>query len=158
EIRYLREDKRMGTAGALSLLPERPSLPLLVTNADLLTTVDYADLLDAHQSSGAWATMAVREYEYQIPFGVVRAEEETITGLEEKPVHRALVNAGIYALSPQALDHVPQDSFFDMPELFERLLEAGHPARCHPVHGYWLDIGRHEDLRRANEDFPGVFR
>jgi len=158
EIRYLREDKRLGTAGALSLLPEPPLQPLLVTNADLLTLVDYSDLIDAHIASGAWATMAVREYEYQIPFGVVQAQEDRITALEEKPIHRALVNAGIYALSPQTLEHVPRDSFFDMPELFSALLEAGHPTRCHPVHGYWLDIGRHEDLHRANRDYPGVFR
>ena len=100
EIRYLRERDRLGTAGALSLLPEQPSVPFVVTNADLLTQEDYGAMVDAHVSSGAAATMAVRSYEMQVPFGVVRTEEGRILSIEEKPVQRFMVSAGMYVLSP----------------------------------------------------------
>jgi len=157
EVRYLREDKRLGTAGALSLLPQSPDFPLLVTNADLLVTADYGEMMDEHVANGAMATMAVREHEYQIPYGVVRVEEDRIEELEEKPVHQALVNAGIYALSPEALGYVPHDTFFDMPELFATLIVDGKLVGCHRLDGYWLNICRHEDYHKANGDFPDVF-
>lgn len=156
DIRYLRESMRMGTAGALSLLPQ-PQMPILVSNADLLAKVDYSKLLDQHIYSAAMATMAVREHEYRIPFGVVHTAEGRIAALEEKPVHRVIVNAGIYSLSPEALSHVPKDSFFDMPELFGKLIESNLPVHCHHIDDYWLDIGRHEDLQKALLDFNEVF-
>jgi len=157
DIRYLREEKRLGTAGALSLLPQVPGSPLLVTNADLLVTADYGEMLDEHLARGAMATMAVREHEYQIPYGVVRTAEDRIKELEEKPLHLALVNAGIYALSPEALACVPHDAFFDMPDLFAKLINQEKPVCYHRLEGYWLDIGRHEDYHKANGDFPEVF-
>jgi dTDP-glucose pyrophosphorylase len=156
-VRYLREDRRLGTAGALSLLPQTPMLPMLVTNADLLATVDYGEMLEAHIDSGALATMAVREYEYQIPYGVVRTVDDQIAGLEEKPIHQTLVNAGIYVLCPEALSRVPPSTVFDMPELFAALIGEGKLARYHRIGGYWLDIGRYEDYNKANGDFPEIF-
>jgi len=158
-IKYLREDKRLGTAGALSLLPENPTLPILITNADLLATVDYGEMLDAHIASEASATMAIREYEYQIPYGVIETgTDEKIQALKEKPIHKALVNAGMYVISPEALEYVPDDHFVDMPELFSEFVSAGLTAICHRVHGYWLDIGRHEDFYQANADFTEIFK
>lgn len=157
EIRYLRETKRMGTAGALSLLPEQPSEPFIVTNADLLTREDHARMLDGHVESGALATMAVREYEMQVPFGVVTERDGEIESIEEKPVHRFVVSAGMYVLSPDVLPLVPPDQFFDMPSLFERMSRAGMRTRTHQISGYWLDIGRLPDYERANLDFPNVF-
>ncbi|MBL1140601.1 MAG: NTP transferase domain-containing protein [Proteobacteria bacterium] len=157
-INYLRENKRLGTAGALSMLPSEISEPLLITNADLLSTVDYGELLDSHYNSGAVATMAVREYEYQIPYGVVEVStDKKILALEEKPVHQTLVNAGIYVLSPVALKYIAHDVYVDMPEVFSAVLSAGHQAVCHPVHGYWLDIGKHEDFNQANLDYAEFF-
>lgn len=156
-IKYLREKTRMGTAGALSLLPDLPSDPVLVSNADLLANISYTELLGAHLDSSAAATMAVREYEYQIPFGVVRTEKEAIIELDEKPVHTALVNAGVYVLSPEILQHVPRDTFYDMTQLFDALIELGIKTRSHKIDGYWLDIGRYDDFCRANNDFDEVF-
>jgi dTDP-glucose pyrophosphorylase len=158
DVRYLRERARLGTAGALSLLPERPTLPFVVTNADLLTKEDYGRMVDRHVETEADATMAVRDYEMQVPFGVVRERDGHIEGIEEKPVQRFVVSAGMYVLSPQALDLVPRDAFFDMPSLFAAMVERGMCTRCHPVDGYWLDIGRLPDYERANLDFPQVFR
>ena len=155
-IRYLREDMRLGTAGALGLLPP-PEEPILVSNADLLTKADYKELLRSHIAANAVATMAVREHEFRIPYGVVHTQDGMIEGLEEKPIHRVIVNAGIYALSPAAVARVPQNTFFDMPDLFSNLIKDGLPTSCHRVDDYWLDIGHHEDLQQALIDFPAVF-
>lgn len=158
DVRYLREQARLGTAGALSLLPERPTLPVVVTNADLLTKEDYGRMVDRHVEAGADATMAVRDYEMQVPFGVVRERDGRIEAIEEKPVQRFVVSAGMYVLSPQALDLVPRNEFFDMPSLFGAMVERGMRTRCHAIDGYWLDIGRLPDFERANMDFNEVFR
>lgn len=157
EIRYLRESKRLGTAGALSLLPELPTEPLFVANGDLLMKVGYQDMLEGHVEARATATMAVREYEFQIPYGVVREEDGSIYRIEEKPIHRSLVNAGTYVLSPEAVEVVPKNSLFDMPMLFEELILRGRRTYCHKVRGYWLDIGHMSDYQKANDDFPGIF-
>lgn len=157
EIRYLRESKRLGTAGALSLLPRVAECPVLVTNADLLANIDYGAMIDEHELTNALATMAVREYEYQIPYGVIRVQEDHIMDLEEKPAHKVLVNAGIYVLSAEAVTYVPSDTFYDMPELFQTLIAEGKPVRRHLVDGYWRDIGSHDDFCKANSDYCEVF-
>lgn len=158
EIRYLHECKPMGTAGGLSLLPEMPNTPFIVTNADLLTNQDFDDLVRQHTETGADATIAVRSYEMQVPFGVVHEDNGWIQAIVEKPLHRFTVSAGIYVLSPQVLSLIPQNSFFDMPSLFEEMFRVGMHARCHPIDGYWLDIGRLDDYRQANIDFAKVFK
>jgi dTDP-glucose pyrophosphorylase len=157
EIRYLREEKRMGTAGALGLLPSRPTAPVLVSNGDLLVKFDHVEMLEAHLSSAAVATMAVREYEFQIPYGVVREADGTIQRIDEKPVHRELVSAGMYVLSPEALEFVPRGEFLDMPALFGSIIGLGLRTRCHPVRGYWVDVGRMADFQKANQDYREVF-
>lgn len=153
DISYLHEDKRLGTAGALSLLPDRPSDPLVVMNGDLLTRVRFDNMLNFHSEHGAAATMAVREYDFQVPYGVVQLNGSNIAAIEEKPVHRFFVNAGIYTLSPEVFEHIPNDTFFDMPTLFDRMLAAGHPTSAYPLREYWLDIGRLEELERAQNEW-----
>jgi len=149
-ISYLREDRRLGTAGSLSLLPQAPVLPIVVMNADLLTQASISSLLQFHVALESQATMAVREYDFQIPYGVVRTSGERITAIEEKPVQKILVNAGMYVLSPAALAHIPPDSYFDMPSLFDRLNAAGAVTVAFPLREYWLDIGRREDYDQAS--------
>ena len=158
EIHYLREQQRLGTAGPLSLLPERPTLPIVVTNGDLLTKEDHGHMVDRHVEAGVDATMAVRDYEMQVPFGVVRERDGRIESIEEKPVQHFVVSAGMYVLSPRTLDLVPRNEFFDMPSLFGAMVERGMRTRCHAIDGYWLDIGRLPDYERANMDFNEVFR
>jgi dTDP-glucose pyrophosphorylase len=157
EIRYLREAKRMGTAGALSLLPEMPTDPFLVANGDVLVKVDYGDMLDTHIRTGAAATLAVREYQFQIPYGVVEEDDGSIQRIEEKPIRRSLVAAGMYVLSPEAVRLVPRDKFFDMPSLIDNVIAKGGATRCYLIHGYWLDIGRMSDYRKANDDYQEMF-
>lgn len=147
-IDYLTESERLGTAGALSLIPQKPSHPIIVMNGDLLTEVDFVAMLREHQARSAQATMAVREYEMQIPYGVVKVEDGLIYSVLEKPVHKFLVNAGIYVLEPQALDHIPKAGHVDMPTLFERIRGTGSTF-AYPLREYWVDIGRLEDLEAA---------
>ncbi len=153
EIQYLHENKRLGTAGALSLLPALPEEPLLVMNGDLLTRARFDQILQFHEEHAADATMAVREYDFQVPYGVVKLEGEAILAIEEKPMHRFFVNAGIYALSPATLALIPQHEFFDMPTLFERIAKSGRPTVAYPLREYWLDVGRIEELERAQNEW-----
>ena len=157
EIKYLHENKRMGTAGALYFLPSIPKEPILVMNGDLLTKVDFGELLDYHIEQGASATMAVREYSYQVPYGVIDFDGERIEAIREKPSYSFFVNAGIYALSPEAVARVDKEEFYDMPQLFNALVEDGEKTTVYPVREYWLDIGRMDDFERAQEEYGEMF-
>lgn len=150
-IDYLREDKPLGTAGALSLLSPRPQLPFVVTNGDVMTDIRYGELLDFHQRHGAAATMAVRVHEWQHPFGVVRMDGVDIVGFEEKPVARTHINAGVYALSPEVLDCMQVNDVCDMPSLFEQMQVRGTRTVAYPMHEPWVDVGRPDDLKLANQ-------
>lgn len=158
EIDYVQEDRAMGTAGALSLLSERPDAPFIVMNGDLLVALQFSELLAFHRDSGARGTMVVREYEHQVPYGVVRAEGDYMTGIEEKPVERYFVNGGIYVLSPEALDLIPAGQPMDMPSLLTRITETGGKVAVWPLRDYWRDIGRIDDLEAARTEFDSVFR
>ncbi len=155
DIRYLRESQKLGTAGALSLLPERPNSPILVMNGDLLTKVNFTQLVDFHGAHRSKATMCVREYDFQVPYGVVKMDHHSITAIEEKPVQTFFVNAGIYMLEPEILDMIPKSDFFDMPTLFDRLIADRSKTIAFPVREYWLDIGHVEDFERANLEHSG---
>lgn len=155
-IEYLEENKRLGTAGALSLLKEKPNEPFFVMNADLLTNVDFTKLLDFHAFGNSTATMCVREYDFQVPYGVIETENDKIKSIVEKPVHKFFVNAGIYLLSPKVLDYIPQNSFYDMPTLFEKLIEENLNVLSFPIHEYWLDIGQMEDFQRAQTEYSNL--
>lgn len=156
-IKYIEEQKRMGTAGALSLLDEKPDSPVLVMNGDLLTKVNFQNLLDFHKEHNAQATMCVREYHFQIPYGVVEINGQRITSIIEKPSQRFLVNAGIYVLQPETLGLIPADTFFDMPDLFKWLIERGLTAAAFPIREYWVDIGQLPDLEQARGDYKEIF-
>jgi dTDP-glucose pyrophosphorylase/predicted transcriptional regulator len=152
EISYLQETESLGTAGALRLLPERPTAPLLVMNGDVLTDLDARQLLLFHREQGVAATMCVRDYEWRIPYGVVQIDRGRLVEFEEKPIRREFVNAGIYALSPEALDQIPPTGPIDMPELFRRIALNIGPAAVYPLREYWIDVGHLDDLQRAQSD------
>jgi dTDP-glucose pyrophosphorylase len=149
QIEYLREKTPLGTAGAIALLDPRPELPFLVSNGDVLTDIRYNELLDFHCRHGAAATMAVRQHEWQHPFGVVRTNGIEIVGFEEKPVARTHINAGVYGLQPTSLDVLQVGEHCDMPTLFSRLQDRGARTIAYPMHEPWLDVGREDDLERA---------
>lgn len=152
QVDYLREDSPLGTAGALALLNPRPEIPFVVTNGDVITDIRYSELLDFHTRHGAIATMAVRMYEWQHPFGVVQMQGVEIVGFEEKPVARSHINAGIYTLEPRALDQLCEGDCCDMPKLFERLQAKGARTVAYPMHEPWLDVGTSDALIQANRN------
>jgi len=157
-IDYLHEDKPLGTAGALSLLPNIPSSPILVINGDVLTKVDYNHLLAFHQEHNATATMCVREYDIQVPYGVVNVDTHRFIGIEEKPVHKFFINAGIYVLTPEALSMLSAGEHCDMPSLLNLVSQQEQVTAVFPVREYWLDLGQIEDFNRAKDEYGGVFK
>lgn len=157
EVRYLREDSAMGTAGALGLLPEKPEHPLIVINGDVLTKINMMHLLDFHRSHKAKATMCIQDYYFQVPYGVVQTEQHRLSGICEKPEHRFYVNAGVYVLEPEVLDIVPRNMPFNMTSLFEELIKLKCETVVFPVREYWIDVGRLDDLEKANGDYPEIF-
>ena len=151
-IDYIVEDKRMGTAGALTLLKKRPDKSFFVMNGDLLTKVNFEKMLDFHESNNSKATMCVREYEIEVPYGVVTINDENIYSIKEKPTHSFFVNAGIYLLEPECIDLIPENEFYDMTSLFEQLISAKNKTVSFPLQEYWLDIGSHSDFSKAQND------
>lgn len=156
-IRYIHETQRMGTAGALSLMRELLTEPFFVMNADLLTNVNFEHLHSHHTNKNASGTMCIREYDIQIPYGVVNLENDRIISILEKPTHKFYVSAGIYMLSPDILNFIPNGHFFDMPSLFEKLITEDKITSSFPLREYWLDIGQINDYVRANDEYQEVF-
>lgn len=153
-INYVVENARLGTAGALSLLKDYDfQLPFFVVNADVLTTLDFNELLVQHKRSNSIATMCVRAHEYTIPYGVVVSDtEHKLINIQEKPTYSFNVNAGIYVLDRKTLEFVPDDTFFDMPTLFLQMTKIQLPVKIFQMNDYWVDIGMKEDLIKANSD------
>ena len=149
---YLQESCPLGTAGALSLLSKKPDLPIIITNGDVISDIDYGEILDFHIRNEAFATMAVKLHQWQSPFGVVKMRGVEISGFEEKPIINSHINAGVYVLSPLALDYLKAGSTCDMPELFERLRLDSMKVIAYPMHEPWLDVGRPSDLEKANAE------
>ncbi|MBT4711712.1 MAG: CBS domain-containing protein [Alphaproteobacteria bacterium] len=157
-IEYLREDQPLGTAGALGLLPETQTDPVVVMNGDILTKVDFDHLLNYHAEHGAFATVGVREYDLAVPYGVVEVEGHRLTGIREKPVFPVLVNAGIYVFDPEAIFLIPKAERCDIPQLIDAILANKKEISVFPIREYWIDIGQKDDLARAKGDFSTVFR
>ncbi len=158
DIRYIEETEPLGTAGSLSLLPVRPERPVLVMNGDILTNTDFSKLLAFHLEESCDATMCVREYDFQVPYGVVKSDGHDFIGVSEKPVQRFFVNAGIYVLSPRAVGMIQRSETLNMTDLFERVRQQSGRACVYPIREYWLDIGRTEDFDRAKTDFTEIFK
>ena len=157
-IQYIEEDERLGTAGSLRLLPEiQNSHPIIVMNGDVLTKVNLDHFLDFHASNHSKATMGVREYNFQVPYGVLKLDHHQIVEIEEKPIHNFFVNAGIYVLDQDILACLPDEERFEMPDLFEHLMKVGHHTAAFPICEYWLDIGQPDNLKQARGDFKDVF-
>ena len=156
-IDYILEDKRMGTAGGLGLIDEKPTEPFFVMNADLLTNVNFDHLYDFHVTNNSVATMCVQYYDFKVPYGVVNVENTKILSIKEKPTQKYFVNAGIYMLSPDCLKYIPHNQFYDMPTLFEKLISENENVISFPLREYWLDIGHIDEYEKANEEFDDVF-
>ncbi len=151
ELNYVSEDQPLGTAGALGLL-EKPDEPLLVMNGDILTQVDFRAMLDFHYEHSADMTIAVRQYEIRVPYGVVETDGVRVTGIVEKPTVQNFINAGMYLINPDVHRYIPGSRRFDMPDLIARLIAEKCSVICFPVREYWMDIGEFKDYHQALED------
>ena len=157
-IEYVHEEVPLGTAGSLGLLPENlPDLPILMMNGDLLTKIDFSKLLNFHLQSDGSATVCVREYDFQVPYGVIKAKDDRIISIEEKPVHRFFINAGVYVLDPKILHNIDGVSYLDMPKLLEDEIENSGQVNMFPVYEYWLDIGQKDQFKQAQQDLAEFF-
>jgi dTDP-glucose pyrophosphorylase len=158
-IEYLLETERLGTAGALRLLPKLSSVPVIVINGDILTTLDARMLLMFHREQRASATLCVCEHSWRVPYGVVVVSSQgRFEGIEEKPTRRELISAGINVLSPEAIALMPDNGPVDMPELMQMVSSKMAPPAIYPLREYWLDIGRLDDLQTAQHDIAGFFK
>lgn len=156
-IEYVYENQPLGTGGALGLLPETmPDLPLLMINGDVLTSVNYGKLLDFHNRGIASATMCVREFEYQVPYGVIKGTGDRVEAMIEKPIQKFYINSGIYVLNPSIFSSVLKNTKIDMPTLLEQQIEDNKIVNKYPIHEYWLDIGQMQDFERAQTDIKNL--
>jgi dTDP-glucose pyrophosphorylase len=150
-INYLEEDQRLGTAGALSLINKIPQSPFLVSNGDLISGVDFETMIKFHTENQAQITIAVRMHEIQNPFGVLYLDGHNVVKIEEKPIYRSFVNAGIYVFNPEILSHFNDATHCDMPDLIQRAREAGNKVVAFPLHEDWNDVGNIDDLLRVQK-------
>lgn len=157
-ITYIKEKKRLGTAGSLSLLDPKPDHPIIVMNGDLLTKVNFCQLLEYHHAHNAQATLCIREHEFQLPFGIAQIDNYKLTGLKEKPINTMFVNAGIYTIAPALIDYIPINEYFDMTDLFSLLLKQGITPSAFPIREYWLDIGRLSEYEKADQIYMEIFQ
>lgn len=151
-IEYLHEDKPLGTAGALKMFDPIPLSPFILTNGDLITSINYSDLLNYHLASENMVTVTVKQHIIENPFGVVEVLDQKITGFKEKPKYSSLINAGIYVMNPKVLSFL-DGSYCDMPHLISRLIKIGYDVGPYFLHEPWDDIGRPIDLDRVNGQF-----
>lgn len=149
ELECFDEEKPLGTAGALSLLKSQFNEPVIVTNGDIMSKVDYLAMLNKHVVNQHDATMAVRPYTIQNQFGIVETKNSSITGFVEKPKYHSIINAGLYCLSPKVIDLLEVNTYCDMPTLFMRALDNGMSAKVYPLHESWIDVGNPDDLEKA---------
>ncbi|MDF3917321.1 nucleotidyltransferase family protein [Salinicola salarius] len=157
-IQYIHEETPLGTGGALGLLPhDEINKPLFMMNGDLLTNLNYLSLLAFHEEHGGSATMCVREFEYQVPYGVIEVDGHRAKTIVEKPVHTFNINAGIYLLSPELVKSVAPREQIDMPSLLEKEMSGDRGVNFYPLEGYWLDIGQMDDFQRAQLDIGEMF-
>ena len=148
-ISYIHEEKPMGTAGALSLLPKTINNPILIMNGDILTKINIPQFLDFHENNFADITIAGSEHYYTSPYGVVEVEGINFKSIIEKPTFKNFINAGIYIINPSIIRDLNDKEYLDMPDLLNKRLGENYKKVVYPIHEYWLDIGRIESLNKA---------
>lgn len=152
-LSYVKESKPLGTAGPLADIPGLDDT-FLVMNGDVLTSLDFQSLIEHHRRSGAMLTIATHQKKVKVDLGVIETDaQDRVTGYLEKPETCHRVSMGIYVYQPEVLHYIEPDAYLDFPDLVNRLLQAGEKVVGCPVDAYWLDIGRHDDYAKAQEEF-----
>lgn len=156
-IKYIREDKPLGTIGSVMLVDDFQNEEIIVMNSDLLTNIDFADFYKAFKEADADMAVASVSYHVDIPYAVLEADEtQKVQSLKEKPRYTYFSNAGIYLLKTKILEMIPRDEFFDITTLMDKVIEMDRKLITYPINGYWLDIGRMEDYKKAQDDIKHI--
>ncbi len=155
-INFIEEKNFLGTAGSLSLLPQRPTEPFILMNGDILSPVNFGNLLEFHNTGAKPLTVCTREFSFQIPYGVLQLRGDEILDIEEKPSHSIFINAGVYVLEPTMLEHVIPGQRLDMPDLIKLAINSLGGVSCYPVSEFWLDIGNPHDYSKARDSFASL--
>ena len=159
KIEYVKEEKPLGTAGPLSLIKDMIEEPFLMMNGDVLTNLDFSDLVNYHKTRENIGTVALNKRVVNIDFGVTEIDDQNqVTQYTEKPVIDYLVSMGIYIFEPDVLDYVEDNQYFDLPELITKLINNQEPVNGYVFDDYWLDIGRHDDYQQANQEFDEIYQ
>ena len=154
DISYIKEKKRLGTAGAISLIDMTIDQPFFVVNGDILSSVDFSKFMDFHASGNSALSVCVKLFKYQIPYACIRHDgNNNMISIDEKPTLSYPINSGIYILHPDTIQFIPQNEFYDMPDLIQSLLDKMKVVKVFGHNDYWLDVGRVEDLDKAQVDF-----
>lgn len=157
KIKYVRESKPLGTIGSILLVENFEHEDIIVMNSDLLTNIDYADFYKAYKDASADMAVAATSYHVDVPYAVLETDEnQKVKSLKEKPRYTYYSNAGIYIIKKHILDMIPKDKFFDITDLMDKAIEMDHKIITYPINGYWLDIGKHEDFKKAQEDIKHI--
>ncbi|QQT53209.1 nucleotidyltransferase family protein [Sphingobacterium multivorum] len=156
-INYVRETKPLGTIGSVLLVEDFDHEDIIVMNSDLLTNIDFNDFFKTYQEAKADMIVATTSYHVDVPYAVLEvSENNAVKSLKEKPRYTYYSNAGIYILKKNLLSMIPQDKFFDITDLMDRIIEMDLKLVTYPINGYWLDIGKHEDFKKAQEDIKHI--
>lgn len=152
-VEYLKEDKPLGTIGSILLVNHFEYDDIIVMNSDILTTIDFEDFYATYKNSGADMAVAATTYHVDVPYAVLETDQDQkVKSLREKPRYTYYSNAGIYILNKSVLSIIPENTFFDITDLMEKIVQLGMKLITYPINGYWLDIGKHEDFLKAQED------
>lgn len=158
DIQYLIESKRLGTAGCLGLIAEKLDEPFFVMNGDILTNINFHDMLNFHQQNRFEITIAAIEHQYAVPYGVIESDEShTVTAIHEKPLKKYKISGGVYLLNPDLLHEIPKNEYFDITSLFDKLLSQKRKIGMYKIDDYWVDIGRPEDFYKAHLEYHTIF-
>ncbi len=156
-IEYIREDKPLGTIGSVLLVDNFKHDVIMVMNSDLLTNIDYADFYRSFLENDADMAVASTSYHIDIPYAVLEVDEnQKVRSLKEKPRYTYFSNAGIYLIKKKLLSIIPRNEFYDITDLMQRVIEMDNVLIKYSINGYWLDIGKHEDFKKAQEDIKHI--
>jgi spore coat polysaccharide biosynthesis protein SpsF (cytidylyltransferase family)/UTP-glucose-1-phosphate uridylyltransferase len=156
KINYIQENKKMGTIGCLSLIEEEIKEPFFVMNGDILTNVDFEDMMKYHIANKNEITIATIKKECNIPYGVIKHNKGKVLKIEEKPIYQYDISAGIYILNPNLIKEIPKD-YYDITSLFDKLLKENRKIGIYEIKNYWIDIGHPEDFYKARDEYEKVF-
>ena len=155
-VHYVREEMKLGTAGALSLIDSVKNDTILMVNSDLLTNIDYEDLFRNFMQSNSDLMVACIPYKVDVPYAVLEMDDDRVISLKEKPSFTYYSNAGIYLMKKNVVELIPKNQFFNATDLMEKIIELGKKVGYYPILGYWLDIGKMDDFMKAQEDIKHI--